>query len=237
MLEHHTRCAPGSNDSSVAASTAHYKYVVAVQNPKSRHFYHFMTETISRLFLVSDLLQQHPDMKIAGLQGKKFAHLSQDALSLMGLEAGRLVASGCAEYLIIPESAKCEGLDVAMLHVIRAYIRKALRPLRAPAAAPQGECNFHAPCNQPSRSRSQSWSRSWSRDIYFCKNEKSQTPKRNPSPSPTRGPGLRAHTCTHTEAQFDSVDRNRSKCLSLLHRSMVPLAFFLNEERVISAMQ
>jgi hypothetical protein len=135
MLEDHTKCMPKNNLSNHTQNTDkgnpnRYQYVVAVQNPKSRHFYHFMTETISRVFLVSDLLHKHPNMKIVGLSGRKSFIFARQSLEFMGLGQDRLVTTGCADYLIIPESAKCEGLDVAMLHVIRAYIIKTLRPLQ-----------------------------------------------------------------------------------------------------------
>ncbi len=71
-------------------------------------------------------------MKIVGLSGRKSSTFARQALEFMGLGQDRLVTAnlGCADYLIIPESAKCEGLDVSMLHVIRAYMIKTLRPLQ-----------------------------------------------------------------------------------------------------------
>ncbi len=113
-------CMPNSN---ATTSQPRYKVVVSISNPKSRYFYHLLTETLTRLFLVADLLGDNPDIRISGLSGRKLRWVQLPVLEFMGIShKDRLVLNGCADYLLVPEAPKCSGLDTPMLNIVRAFI-------------------------------------------------------------------------------------------------------------------
>jgi hypothetical protein len=129
----HRQCEPSNNSSKLPR----YKTVVTVSNSKSKFFYHFMTETISRLYLVADLLYDNPDIKISGLVGKRFRLFTAQAMEFLGLAGqDRMVITGCAEYLLIPEAARCTGLDMPMVNIVRAFIVRRLRALNLGVSKP-----------------------------------------------------------------------------------------------------
>ncbi len=105
-------CAQGYNSS----DPKWHRHVVSLQNVMGRFFYHHVMEGLTRFFMVEGLLRQYPDMKTTGMQ-------QNDLLTQLGI-ADRHVESGCAQYLWIPESVKCMGPDVGMLHISRGVLTR-----------------------------------------------------------------------------------------------------------------
>jgi len=140
VLGGHAACA-----SNATGGPARYKRVVTLITPRTyQYFYHFVTEQFSRISLVLDLLKKHPDIKVAGFVPKKLKFLGtmgrENVKEVLGISEKNLVTpgkeGGCAEYLFIPESVRCLGLDVGLAHSTRGMIKRILRTAVHPP--PQG---------------------------------------------------------------------------------------------------